>query len=224
MVAHFSFGDAEYEIRGVVADVLANSVRDGVSRRFYLPHRNFGVPQASGVILVRTAGDGAVSVPSLRRRFREAYPRMTTPTFYPVPQILALDFGRDRIVAQLASVFGVCALALASLGLYGVLSYSASRRTSEIGLRLALGARRGSVVSLMVREAGGIVLGGAVVGVAVAVIAGRVLDSLLFGLTGRDPVTLALAAAVLLVVAAIAALAPTLRASRIDPLIALRTE
>ncbi|HET9373230.1 MAG TPA: ADOP family duplicated permease [Vicinamibacterales bacterium] len=224
MVAHFSFGDAEYEIRGVVADALANSVRDGVTRRFYLPYRNFGVPQAAGVVIVRTADDAAAAVSTLRQRFRDTHPASTTPTFYPVRQILALDFGRDRIIAALASVFGVCALALASFGLYGVLAYSASRRTSEIGLRLALGARRASVVALMLREAGAIVIGGAIAGVVTAILAGRVLDSLLFGLTGRDPATMTFASVVLFGVAAAAALAPTLRATRVDPLIALRRE
>jgi ABC-type antimicrobial peptide transport system permease subunit len=116
------------------------------------------------------------------------------------------------------------ALMLACIGLYGVLSYTVSQRTGDLGVRMALGAQRGNVLWLILREALGVTILGALVGLATALAATRVLASLLYGLTARDPLTLVAAAIVLLAVATIAALLPAWRASRTDPMTALRYE
>ena len=134
---------------------------------------------------------------------------------------LARGVIQDRMVASLTSMFGGLALLLASLGLYGTISYGISRRVAEFGLRMALGADRGMVLWMVLREAMLLVLAGAVIGVPLAFIAGRSMSALLFGVGAADPVSFALGAATLLVVAAVAAYLPARRASRIEPMVAL---
>jgi hypothetical protein len=224
IVAHFSFGDAEYEIRGVVADSRAHSVRDEIARRFFLPYFGSVIRPASAVFEVRTHSAGIEIAPELRRILRETDARLATPAFRTVPDLIGDGLARDRMTAQLSTVFSAMAVILASIGLYGVLAYSVGRRVREIGVRLALGAQRGGIVGLVVREALAVTLIGAAAGVAAALAATRLLATLLFGLSARDPVTFAGAAIVLLVVAAFAAAAPAWRASRTDPLVALRNE
>ena len=128
------------------------------------------------------------------------------------------------MLAQLSIAFGVVAVLLAAIGLYGVLSYGVARRTNEIGVRKALGAPSGTLIAMILRETGWLVLVGLVLGSAAAVGASRLIASRLYGLSPTDPVTLASAIAGLAVVAALAAWLPAWRASRVDPLVALRQE
>jgi ABC-type antimicrobial peptide transport system permease subunit len=130
----------------------------------------------------------------------------------------------ERITAQLSSFFGILALVLACLGLYGLLSYEVTRRTREIGIRMAIGAQSHNVVGLVLTKAIGLVLTGAVVGIAVAVGVTRFLASFLYGVKAGDPITLLAVAALLAVVALAACYIPVRRATRVDPLIALRYE
>ncbi|HEY6328520.1 MAG TPA: FtsX-like permease family protein, partial [Blastocatellia bacterium] len=130
----------------------------------------------------------------------------------------------QRIIATLCSFFGAFALVLACIGLYGVVAYSVGRRTSEIGVRMALGASRGAVGWLVVREIALMVGGGALIGVVVSLLFSRLLGSLLFGLGPRDPVAFGIATALLVLVAVLAGYLPALRASRVDPALALRSE
>ena len=224
VVTHFSFGDAEFEIRGVVADARANSVRDDIPGRFYLPYFGSVITPASAVFAVRTDGDAAAIGPEVRRVLRETDTRLSVSSFWTVPELLGDGLARDRLTAQLSSLFSTMALTMAAIGLYGVLSYSVGRRVGEIGVRLALGARPGRIVGLIVREALTVTLIGAAVGLAAAFAAARLLETMLFSLSPRDPVTFAGAAAVLLVVAAAAAAVPAARAAHTDPLRALRSE
>jgi ABC-type antimicrobial peptide transport system permease subunit len=128
----------------------------------------------------------------------------------------------------LSTLFSVLALLLATVGLYGLMAFSVVRRTSEMGIRMALGAARASVVRLVMGEAMLLVIGGLAVGVPAAFVAGRLAGSrisgLLFGLRATDPMTMVLAVAVLVVAAAAAAYVPAARASRVDPMVALRSE
>ena len=121
-------------------------------------------------------------------------------------------------------MFGVVALTLAAIGLYGVLSYGVARRTSEIAVRIALGARPSRVVAMIVRETAGVVALGVFAGATLAFAASRFIAGSLFGVEPRDPATFTLAAAVLLVVAGIAAYLPARRASKLEPVAALRSE
>ena len=160
--------------------------------------------------------------------FRDAV-RQTDSTLDPlaihtIPERIDSRLVRDRLTARLSSFFGSLALLLACIGLYGVLSYTVSQRTSELGIRMALGAQRGNVVWLILREALLVTVLGAVAGVAIALFVTRVLATLLYGLTAHDPVVLAGAAALLLAVATLAASFPAWRASRTDPMTALRYE
>ena len=224
MIVHYSFGDAEYEIRGVVADFRSRSLRSDMARRFYLPYFGSVTKATQAVYQVRTAGDAASVLPAIRSLVREADARLDPPVFHTVRELIDRGLVRDRLTASLSSLFGALALALASLGLYGVLSYGVSRRVGEIGVRMAFGAERASILALVLREAIALTLAGAIVGIVGALAATRLLGALLYGLTARDPTTIAAATLVLLVVAILAAVVPAWRAARTDPLVALRSE
>jgi predicted permease len=149
---------------------------------------------------------------------------------FPVFNIKTLELriedsmARERMVANLAAALGVLALVLAAVGLYGVLAYLVSRRTREIGIRMALGANAGSVVWLVAREALLLIAAGSVLGIAIAASVGRLLSTYLFGISPADPLTLAASAAAMLIVAAIAVSIPAARAAAIDPMVALHYE
>jgi ABC-type antimicrobial peptide transport system permease subunit len=131
---------------------------------------------------------------------------------------------RERLMATLSGFFGGLAALLATIGLYGVMSYMVAKRRNEIGIRMALGAARRDVVTMVMREAGMLLAAGVVVGLVLAIAAARAATSLLFGLTPGDPATLALAAGGLGLVAMLASYLPALRASRLEPTEALRDE
>jgi ABC-type antimicrobial peptide transport system permease subunit len=131
---------------------------------------------------------------------------------------------QERLIAQLSSFFGLVALALASIGLYGVLSYAVGRRTNEIGIRMALGARPNEVVWLFLRESLVLIAAGCVIGLAGAAAATRLVTSRLFGVHPTDPATLALATALIAAVALVAGYLPARRASTVDPVNSLRYE
>jgi putative ABC transport system permease protein len=123
---------------------------------------------------------------------------------------------------MLLGIFATLALVLAAVGIYGVMSYSVAQRTREIGIRIALGAQRGDVLKMTVKQALKLVVGGLAIGLVLALILTRVMSSLLFGISATDPVTFISIAAVLLAVATLASYIPALRATRIDPMVALR--
>jgi len=131
---------------------------------------------------------------------------------------------RERLTAALAGFFGGLAALLTLVGLYGVIAYTVARRTNEIGIRMALGASRRAVISLILREAGTLVTTGLVAGLVLAVLMARLAATLLFGLKPHDPLTLALAVATLAVVSLLASYVPARSASRIEPVQALRIE
>jgi ABC-type antimicrobial peptide transport system permease subunit len=131
---------------------------------------------------------------------------------------------QERLIARLASFFGTLALALAAIGLYGTMTYTVGRRTNEIGIRVALGAKRSQILGMVVREAFALVFLGIVVGLPVALAAGRLVANQLYGVKASDPLTFSAAVGVLLAVASFAAYLPAWRASRVDPMMALRCE
>jgi ABC-type antimicrobial peptide transport system permease subunit len=132
------------------------------------------------------------------------------------------SLAQERFVAQLSGFFSLFALLLACIGLYGVMSYTVTRRTGEIGIRMALGAQSGDVMRMVLRETMALVVTGFAIGLATALATTKFIESLLFGLTAADPPTIALATILLLAVAALAGWLPARRAARVDPLVALR--
>jgi predicted permease len=216
-------GDADYEIIGVVADTL---YQVGLPGRvtMYLPVLN-GESDPGGVILVmRTASDPlATSIP-VQKKIAELDPELPVSDVLTMQQIIEGSLGNASLSASLVLAFAVLSLMLASIGLYGILSYLTTQRTGEIGLRLALGAQREQVVRLMLGDGLRPALYGLVLGLAVSAGAVRLIQSMLYGTQPLDPAIFAAVAATLLVVSAIACLVPAWRASRIDPMQALRTE
>ena len=172
-------------------------------------------------IEVRTAGTPEALAQTIRDTLAQAEPRL--PIIEVLPLSARIDRGatEDRMVARLTTMFGAIALLLASLGLYGTISYGINRRTGELGLRMALGADRGTVLVMVLREALTLVIAGVVIGIPIAFIAGQSVAALLFAVNPADPFAFAGGALTLLAVAALAAYLPALRASRIEPMVAL---
>jgi predicted permease len=210
------------EIIGVVADAKYGSLRDPAPATIYEPYRS--QPQRVMTFVVRSAGNPEALVGAMRDA--AATIDRSVPLFDVWTQTTQIDqaLRQERLFANLVSGFALLALLLACLGIYGTLSYSVARRTPEIGLRIALGAGRRDVVGLVLRESAGPVAVGALVGVAVAAALARVVESMLFGVTHDDVPTMLIALMVLVGCALVAAWLPSARASRVEPMVALRQE
>jgi predicted permease len=215
---------APVEIVGVARDARDHKLKGEVGRRFYIP-----VAQSLGTLpvvnfVIRTVGNPVAVADSVRKKIN------ALDATVPVNGVRALDELTERaisdqiLIARLSSVFAGLALLLAAIGLYGILSYSVSGRTREIGVRMALGAQRGSVLSMVLREAGKLVLLGIAIGIPAAMLAGRLFSSMLYGLNATDPLSMILVVAVLLAITLLASYIPARRATKVDPMIALRYE
>jgi predicted permease len=216
---HYSF-----QIVGVVGDAKNNSISGEQDRRFYVPFFQPIELSTQAVFEIRYVGSGPSVSAALRQATRETDSSLDPLQIKTIPGQIDQWLLRDRMTAKLSTFFGSLALLLACIGLYGVLSYTVSQRTSELGVRMALGAQRGNVLWLILREALFVTGVGAAIGLVAALAAARVIASMLFGVTARDPLTLVVAAAILLAVATLAACLPAWRASRTDPMTALRYE
>ena len=193
-------------------------------RRYYAPYLAARDEPVAARFEIRTAGDPARVGPEVRHVVTGADAKLPIDGIDPLTRLLRQSVREERLLARLATGFGIGALLLAAIGLYGVMTYAVTRRTAEIGLSVALGARRTEVVSLVVRDAMRIVLLGFVVGLPVALGILRFLRAQLHGIDATDPVSLGFALAVLLVSALLAVMVPALRASRVSPIVALREE
>ena len=176
-----------------------------------------------GMTLVTALSPGALE-PVLTRALAEVDPNLTITSVRTMAQRVAMTFDEDRAVATLAGLFGIVALLLAAIGLYGVTAYSVAQRTNEIGIRMALGATRARVVDLVLRSAFARVAAGLVLGLPLAVGAGRLISAQLYGVSYWDPVALSVAAGSLGTCALVAAMIPAARAAGLSPMRALRTE
>jgi ABC-type antimicrobial peptide transport system permease subunit len=208
------------EIIGVAGDAKYMSLRESPMLMVFQP---LAVPQ-SVTVAVRTSSDPARLSTSIAEAINGAAAPIVVADFRTQAEQAARTFVRERELALLSSVFGSVALLLTSIGLYGLLSLRVVRQTRDIGVRLALGATRRAVVGRVVRDMLPLVSAGLLAGVAIAAAVARWLQAQLFGVDGHDPATMAGAAVVLLAVALLASAVPARRASRIDPLAALRME
>ena len=220
-------GDESWEVIGVVADIEYR----GLTRIRSLAEMFVSVHQteiytglAAPLIAVRTTGDPLAVIPFLREAVTEAHPRATVADVTSMYAQLWAEVTQPRFYAGFAGCLAALALFLAAFGIYGLLSYTVSQRRREIGVRMALGAQRGDIVTLVVREGAALVAAGAVVGLLAALASSRVLESFLYGITTADRLTFVAAPLVLIVVALVACWLPARRATRIDPMDALRVE
>jgi ABC-type antimicrobial peptide transport system permease subunit len=176
-----------------------------------------------GIMLVTNTPPGAVE-PVVTRALSEVDPNLTINSVRTMQEQVDLSFNQERALASLAGLFGVVALLLAAIGLYGVTAYSVAQRTNEIGIRMALGADRQTVIKLVLRGAFTRVAIGLLLGIPLAIGAGRLIAAQLYGVSFWDPVALGTAASSLAVCALVAALVPAGRAASISPMRALRTD
>jgi predicted permease len=209
------------EIVGVVDDARVNRVQQAPVPMAYYPMAQGAEVQ---VVDVRTAGNPRDAVNDIRRAVSDLLPDIPMGGITLLSDQVDNNLNQERLIAALTSIFGVIALALASLGLFGVMSYAVTQRTPEFGIRLALGASRARVLTTVLRESLIVVGIGAAVGVAAVFTVARLLAALLFGVSGTDLSTLGAALTILTAIAGIASVAPAWRAARVDPMVALRHE
>ncbi|MGH7668253.1 MAG: ADOP family duplicated permease [Gemmatimonadaceae bacterium] len=218
---HFTDGDTDFEIVGVAVDARDHDLRDAPAARVF---EAMGGESPGFAFEVRATGDPAALVQPVRRALHAAAPALQVDDDQPLRVRIRSSIRPDILMARFVSGFGVLALLLAAMGLYGIMSYATLRRSGEFGLRLALGAQPGTILRLVLRDALVLMAVGAAAGVPLILIGTRLLRSQLFGITSLDPVSIAFGVAVLGVSAIVAGLLPAWRAARVEPLVALRTE
>ena len=219
---HIRFGEPVYEIIGVVGGVRNHNLRTPPRPTFYIP---FAHDQSDKIhLVIRTASDSDALAGAVRRIVKLEDPEVAISAFEKLDQALSDSVSGARFNAMLLGLFAGLALVLGMAGVYGVFSYIVTQQTREIGVRMALGARPGQMMRLILRRGALLAGGGAALGLAAAFFLTRVLSSQLYGVASRDPLTFAGAAAVLLTVALAACAIPARRAMRVDPLVALRCE
>ena len=211
-------------IVGVIGDVKHGSLEEASRPEMYVPARQGSGPPSAPFIVVRTAGDPVALADAVRRAVASIDP--LTPIFgmRPMTEVRRESVAERRFLLTLVGIFGALALVLAAVGVYGVMAVVVSERTVEVGVRLALGARPGQIVALLLAHAGGIALTGIAVGLAAAIAGAPLMAHSLFGIHARDIATLTAVPATLLVIALAAAFVPARRAMRVDPIVTLRGE
>jgi predicted permease len=215
--------EQKFEVVGVVPDAKYRSLRDPPPPMFYIPL--FQEPRSSWAnFALRTTADPRSTMADLPSVVRAVDPSVRVRDLRTMSDMMNRSVQQERLIAQLGGFFSVFALALACLGVYGVLSFAVVQRTREIGVRMALGAQRRDVVSLVVNQGLKLVLVGSVIGLGAALAATRLVSSLLYGVTPTDPVTFAGVSILLVLVAVLASWLPAKRATKVDPMEALRYE
>ena len=235
-MAHYFFKDAnpigkkiglekvaDTEIVGVVKDAKYANLREKPRRHMYMP-----VMQTSPILdltlVVRTVGDARAAVDLVRSTTAHIDPHLPLYDVTTLEAQIDVSLVADRLVAWLSALFGLVATLLSAIGLYGVVAFAAGRRTREIGIRIALGATPGSILDLVLRRTGYVVAAGLVLGASAAFAVSRIVANMLYGVNPLDPAVYLLAAVLLTAAATIAAYLPARRATRVDPVIALRHE
>jgi predicted permease len=212
-----------YEIVGVVANGKHGSPRDkrGIE---YVPYRQIEGLMRTMCILVRTSGNPGAMAPRIRQELRDIDPSLPVLRTDTIEEQLDDVLAQERLIADLSAGFAGLATLLACFGLYGVMSYTVVRRTSEIGIRMALGASPGDVLNMVMKECMALVLAGVAIGMPVALAAAKLIANRLFGVTASDPMTISGVVLVMIAVSALAGFLPARRAAHLDPLISLRHE
>jgi predicted permease len=227
---HFGIGDAshagDYEIVGIVEDAKYLDAREPAYVTAFLPlvqarENNANIFHDLQLLVVGSAQN---MVPVIRQALASVDPNLTVIRATRFDEQVAENFNSDRVVARLTTIYGLLALALACVGLYGVTAYMVTRRTSEIGIRMALGAPHASILTMMLRMAMSPVGLGLLLGLPLALAGGRAIASQLYGVKDYDPIVLGTAVFALLVSSTVAAVIPARRAMRVEPVVALRYE
>jgi len=217
------FGQTEIrEVVGIVRNAAVFQVGEDPQAAIYLPLWQNFTPAAT--IQVRTAGDPAAVMESVRKQIQGLEPTLPLTNLATIEQQLDQALFAPRMGAALLGLFGVLALILAGIGIYGVMAYSVTQRTQEIGVRMALGAARGQIIRMVIQQGMMLSIAGLLIGVLASAALSRLVASLLFGISARDPLVFATVSVILAAVALLACYVPARRATRIDPIAALRME
>jgi predicted permease len=221
---HVTMDKASYEVVAVVGDIVYASIREGTRPEAYLPIMQSEDQKGSYTAVVRLEGSPVGFAAAARSLAAKMAPEIPAPEIMTMSSDIDASISSERMMAMLSIFFALCALLVTAIGLYGTLAYATARRTSEIGIRMALGAQRTAVVGMVFRENAWLVAGGTVAGLVVALLATRALASFLYGTSVRDPWVMLASVSALTAVASAASLIPAIRAARIDPMAALREE
>jgi len=214
----------QYEVVGVVGNAKYEDLRSDPPPTGYVAMTQDDGKQLSYYAVVRTGGDAGSVANTARRLARQLAPAIPAPVTTSMTTTIDDSLSAERMMALLSVFFAVCALLVTAIGLYGTLAFATARRTSEIGIRMALGARRAQVVGLVCSQNALVALAGTAAGLTVALLASKALASFLYGTGTRDPWVLVGSVAALALIASAASLLPALRAARIDPMAAIRCE
>jgi predicted permease len=217
-------GGDRYTVVGVVRDMKERSLKSKTERRFYGPLFQSDDTFKTLNFEIRTRVDAVSMIAAIRREIQSFDRSVRVSSVDPVSVLIDQDVGGDRLIAELSGFFGILVVLLAANGLYGVVSYTTARRTNEIGLRMAIGAGRGEVIRMVLGETLMLVCAGLAIGLPAGVAASRLIAATLTGVGPGDPMTLAAVALVMLAVGLLAGFVPAARASRVDPMAALRQE
>jgi len=214
-----------YTVVGIAQNANLVSLETQRFPEYFLPLAQYPGPSTRyQAFLIRTTGSPSRLIGAIRNALDELEPNLPYVELRTMPEILRPVLQPRRLGASLFAVFGALALVLAGIGLYGVIAFAVAQRTHEMGIRLALGARPRDVVTLIVRQSAVLMLAGLVIGIAAALAAAKLVTGLLFGVTPVDPVTLAGVVVLLAAAATLASWLPARRATRVDPMVALRSE
>ncbi len=220
------FGNLEFTVVGIVADSQHDDLRTPSGSWFYTPFFHASRPPSFSWATneIRVAGNAPAVATAMRAAIKDASPLVEMPEIHTIDELASQTITTERLITTLSSCFGALALLLACIGLYGVMSYNVAGRTNEIGIRMALGAQRRTIFKLVARQGMTLVLIGIVIGLAAAFALTRLITSLLFGVGPTDSITFFVVAVVLAAVALLACYIPARRATKVDPLVALRYE
>ena len=215
-------------IVGIVADVRHNGITEVIKEKFYIPHRQWhmsvGNPIRSMALVVKTDMDPLTLVAPIRQEIRGLDPNLPVANVRAMTEVVGATLSSPRFTGFLLVTFAAVALALSAIGVYGVLSYLVSRRTREIGIRLAIGAGRAQVLRMVLGSGLALAFGGVALGLTLALVAARFMRTMLHGVGPADPLTFATVGVTLSLVALLSSLVPAWRATRVNPVVALKTE